>query len=239
MIRAAFVTVITFAYILIVGGPSFLFALVSGNTDPVYRVGQWGAAMAVWLSGATVKAAGFEKIPQNQAVVFMPNHQSNFDPPALVCRLPPVLVLVKKEFFRVPLLGWAIRLRGFISVDRKNRPSAIAAVERAARSLQSGKSFLAFPEGTRSADGRLQPFKKGVFIMALKAGAPIVPISISGSHRVMPKGKWIIRRGTVRITVHEPIPTAGCGLDDMDRLIEKVRAAILSGLDEDEQPVLP
>ena len=110
-------------------------------------------------------------------MVFMPNHQSNVDPPAALAVLPPVLVMVKREFFRVPILGRAMLLRGFIPVERKHRERAIAAVERAVESLKAGYSFLAYPEGTRSPDGRLQVFKKGVFVMAIKAQAPIVPVS--------------------------------------------------------------
>jgi len=151
--------------------------------------------------------------------------------------LPPVLILAKQEFFRVPVLGRAMRLRGFIPVDRKNRERAIQAVAKAVASLKAGHSFLAYPEGTRSPDGRVQTFKKGVFMMALEAGAPIVPISVSGSNKIMRKGKMRIRPGTVRITFHDPIATEGCTVQDRARIMQSVRRAILTGLAPEEQPL--
>jgi 1-acyl-sn-glycerol-3-phosphate acyltransferase len=236
MIRSIFVTTITFAYIVILGVPLLVHAILTGNTDPIYRVGVAGTKMALWLAGVKLQVAGLEKIPKARAVVFMPNHQSNCDPPAVISILPPVLVLAKKEFFRVPVLGRAITLRGFIPVDRKNRDRAIQAVERAVEKLKAGASFLAYPEGTRSPDGRLQAFKKGVFVMAIKAGAPIVPISVSGSIKIMRKGEMSMHPGTVRITIHDAVPTEGFTLEERAKVMEMVRGSILSGLSAEEQP---
>lgn len=186
------------------------------------------------LGGVRVEVRHREKIPAGQAVVYMANHQSNADPPALFPCLPPVLVLVKKEMFAIPIFGRAMRLRGFIPVDRSRRERAIEAVDEAARSLQAGNSFVIFPEGTRSPDGRLQPLKKGGFIMALKAGAPIVPVSISSGRRIMRKGEWAVHAGSMQVSFHDPIPTINRKLDD--GIIEEVAKAILQGLAEDEQP---
>jgi 1-acyl-sn-glycerol-3-phosphate acyltransferase len=144
--------------------------------------------------------------------------------------------MAKQEFFRVPVLGTAMRLRGFIPIDRKNRERAIAAVEEAVEALKAGYSFLAFPEGTRSPDGRLQIFKKGLFVVAIKAGAPIVPVSASGARKVMPKGKFAIYPGRVRITIHDPIPTAGLEVNDRQKVIDLTRQAIISGLEPEEWP---
>ncbi len=238
MLRALFVTLITFAYILVLGPPLVVHALVSGNSDPLYRAAMLGVRMALWLSGVELEVRGKEKIPYGRAVVYLPNHQGNCDPPAMLAILPPVLVMVKKEFFRVPILGRGMLARGFIPVDRRNRERAIEAVEQAVERLKAGQSFLAFPEGTRSRDGRLQLLKKGVFVMAMKAGVPLVPVSISGSRKIMPKGKFIIRPGCVRITIHDPIPTAGCSTGDRQVLMERVRQAILSGLDMEEWPLV-
>jgi 1-acyl-sn-glycerol-3-phosphate acyltransferase len=237
MIRSLFVIAVTFAYILIAGTPCVLYAIFTGNTDLVYRVGVAGARMALWLAGVRLEVRGKENIPGDRAVIFMPNHQSNCDPPAVITAIPPVLVLAKREFFRIPVLGRAMRMRGFIPVDRRNREKAIQAVEKAVESLKAGYSFLAYPEGTRSADGRLQSFKKGVFMMAIKAGAPIVPISISGSNKIMRKGEISMHPGTVRITLHDPVLTEGCTLEDRGRIMEAVRKAILAGLGPEEQPL--
>jgi 1-acyl-sn-glycerol-3-phosphate acyltransferase len=237
MIRAFLVTVVASVYALILGPPLLLYSAVSGNTDALYKVGRLGARMALWLAGARLAVHGLDRIPAGRAVVFMANHQSNCDPPALLAILPPVLVMVKKEFFRVPIIGRGMRARGFIPVDRRNREQALEAVEKGVRALKAGKSFLVYPEGTRSSDGRLQRFKKGVFVMALKAGAPIVPISISGSNKIMPKGKFVIRPGGVRITFHEPVPTQGLPLEDRQVIVDSARRAILAGLEKDEWPL--
>lgn len=236
MVRAFLVTFITFAYVLVFGPPVLIYALLSGNGDPVYRTGVRGARLALWLAGVQLEVHGRDRIPRGRPVVFMANHQSNCDPPALLAVLPRVLVMVKKEFFRVPIMGSAMKLVGFIRVDRKNREQALDAVQRGVLALEAGRSFLVYPEGTRSLDGRLQKFKKGVFVMAVKAGAPIVPISVSGSNKIMPKGKFVVRPGSVRITFHNSIATESLTVEDRDVIIERARQAILTGLAKDEWP---
>ena len=236
MFRALFVTLITFAFILVLGLPMVVYAVITGNSDPLYRVGMLGVRIALRLAGVQLEIHGREKIPYDHAVVYLPNHQGNCDPPAILAVLPPVLVMVKKEFFRVPVLGWGMLACGFIPVDRRNRERAIESVEKAVACLKVGHSFVAFPEGTRSRDGRLQPFKKGVFVMAINAGVPVVPVSISGSRKIMPKGKFSIRPGRVRITIHDPIPTAGYLSERRQVLMDRVRQAILTGLDPEEWP---
>jgi len=236
MIRACLVTLITIVYVVLLGPPVLLYGLLSGNPDPIYGTGVLGARMALWLAGVRLEVQGRERIPRARPVVFMANHQSNSDPPALISVLPKVLVLVKKEFFRVPIIGNGMTQIGFIRVDRRNREQALDAVDRGVLAMKAGHSFLVYPEGTRSPDGRLQQFKKGVFVMALKAHAPIVPISVSGSNKIMPKGKFVMRPGRIRITFHESISTEGLTIDDREVMIERVREAILAGLDKDEWP---
>jgi 1-acyl-sn-glycerol-3-phosphate acyltransferase len=236
MLRAVFVTLAIAAYLLILGPPLLIYGAISGNTDPLYKAGIAGARTALWLAGVRLEVRGLKRIPSHQPVVFMANHQSNCDPAALLVVLPPVLVMVKKEFFRVPIMGRAMVARGFIRVDRKNREQALQAVERGVLALKAGKSFLVYPEGTRSPDGRLQSFKKGVFLMAIKAGAPIVPISVSGSNKIMPKGEFVMRPGRVRVTIHEAVRTEGLSPEELEATISRVRQAILCGLEEDEQP---
>jgi 1-acyl-sn-glycerol-3-phosphate acyltransferase len=236
MIRAFLVSIVTFLYILMAGLPFFIHACLTKNTDKLYRVGINGARLALWLSGVRLEVHGLEKIPHGRAAIYMPNHQSNCDPPAVISILPPVLVLAKQEFFRVPVLGRAMIYRGFIPIDRKNRERAIAAVEQAVESMKKGSSFLAFPEGTRSPDGRLQAFKKGLFLMAIKAGALIVPVSVSGARKIMPKGRFAIHPGLVRITIQDPISAADYTLEQRRELIQVTRQAILKGLDPEEWP---
>jgi len=238
MIRSLYVIVLTFAYILVTGPPILLIAWIAKRGDWVFRVGRVGARLAVWLGGVKLKVQGLEKIPPGTAVVFMANHQSNYDPPALIAVLPVLTVMVKKEFFRVPILGRAMLACYMIPVDRKSPEAARRAVDKAVETVRAGHSMLVFPEGTRSRDGRVQNFKRGVFMMALEAGAPIVPISISDSRKIMRKGNSAIHPGTVRITVHAPVATQGCTAEDQPRIINEVRRAIILGLTEEEKPLL-
>ncbi|HME00174.1 MAG TPA: lysophospholipid acyltransferase family protein [Terriglobia bacterium] len=238
MLRTLIVCLVALLYIFLVGTPLVLYSVIIHNTDTLYKVGVAGGRMVLWLAGVKVDVRNRERIVADRAVVFMSNHQSNADAPAVFVQLPPVLTLGKKEFFRVPILGTAMRLRGFIPVERKRiRRQAVEKVEAAVRALRAGHSFAVFPEGTRSTDGRLQPFKKGVFVMAIEAGAPIVPISVSGATRIMRKGSPVIHPGTVRLTVHDPVPTEGRTLDDMALIMEEVRQAICRGLTAEELPI--
>jgi 1-acyl-sn-glycerol-3-phosphate acyltransferase len=237
MLRAIFLSLVCLLCTFLLGTPLLIYAWLTGNTDPLYNTGIFCAAFAMRIGGIRIDVCAREKIPSGQAVVFMANHTSNIDPPAIFVCLPPVLVLAKKESFRIPILGPAMRLRGFVPVDRKNRERAIAAVEEACQALRAGRSFVVFPEGTRSPDGRLQPLKKGGFIMALKAGAPIVPVSISGARRIMRRGEAAIHPGGIRITFHDPIRTDGRSVEDRDAVIEEVRQALLAGLADEEWPL--
>ncbi len=239
MFRTLFVYAFIILYTLIVGPPLLLASAITGDTKTLYAAGLLGARAAFRLAGVRVIVTGRGKIPAGRAVVFMPDHQSNCDPPALAANLPPLRFMAKKEFFRVPILGTGMRMLGFIPVDRANREQAFAAVDQAITALKDGHSFLVFPEGTRSSTGRLQPFKKGVFVMAIKAGAPIVPVSVSGGSQILRKGNFRIHPGQVRITLHDPVPTENCSIADRAKVMRQVRSAITSGLSPDERPIEP
>ena len=239
MVRTLLVYAAIIVYLLLLGPPLLLWSTITKNTDILYSVGLFGAKSALFLAGVKITVTGREKIPDGMSVVYMSNHQSNCDPPAVVTILPPVLIMAKKEFFRVPILGAGMRMRGFIAVDRSNRERAFAAVEQAVGVLKRGRSFLVFPEGTRSRTGRLQPFKRGVFVMAIEAGAPIVPISVSGASKIMRPGDFRIYPGMVRITIHDPVSTAGCIIADRSKVAVQVRRAVMEGLSADEQPLDP
>ena len=239
MFRTLLVYAIVILYILILGPPLLLVSALTGHADTLYAVGISAVRTVLRLAGVRMIVSGLEKIPVGRPVVFMPNHQSNCDPPAVAVNLPPLLLMAKKEFFRIPILGRAFHMMGFIPVDRTNRERAFAAVDKAVTALKTGRSFLVFPEGTRSKTGRLQPFKKGVFFMAIKAGAPIVPVSVSGGSRIMRKGEFRIHPGVVRITIHDAVPTEGCSVADRAEVVMQVRRAILSGLSPEERSFEP
>jgi 1-acyl-sn-glycerol-3-phosphate acyltransferase len=159
--------------------------------------------------------------------VFCSNHQSNVDPPVLFQALHRRLhVLYKAELSSLPILGKVLQIGGFIPVPRENRDEAFRAIERAAASIRAGNSFLIFPEGTRSKTAELLPFKKGGFVMALNAQAPIVPVSVTGGRASMRKGSWIIRPVNVEVRIGEPVETKGMSTDDRDQLIAIVREKI-------------
>jgi 1-acyl-sn-glycerol-3-phosphate acyltransferase len=178
------------------------------------------------LSGIRFRVAGREHLPERPAV-FCANHQSNVDPPVLFEALHPQMhILYKAELNALPLLARAFRVGGFIPVDRRNKEAALRSIEAGAASIRGGNSFLIFPEGTRSRTNQLLPFKKGGFIMAIKAQAPIVPIAVQGGLNAMRRGSRIVRPAVVSIRVGEPIETAGLTLGDRDALIVRTRARI-------------
>jgi 1-acyl-sn-glycerol-3-phosphate acyltransferase len=220
-------------YVLIVAPPGMLLAIVFGWKDLLYILGHWGVRLGLTLSGITFKVAGASNVPSDRAAVYCSNHESNVDPPIVFEALHPRLhILYKAELNRIPVLARAFRLGGFIPIERQNRESSMRSIEAGAASIRSGNSFLIFPEGTRSKTGQLLPFKKGGFVMAIRAQAPIVPVAVQGGRAAMRKGSWVIRPVTVSLRVGEPIETAGLTQDDRQDLIDRVHQRIASMLEE-------
>jgi len=214
-------------YVLIVAPPGMLLAILFGWKDVLYVLGHVGVRLGLALSGIRVRVAGAQNVPHDRAAVFCSNHQSNVDPPILFDALHPRMhILYKAEIDAIPILARSFRLGGFIPIDRRNKEAALRAIETGAASLRAGNSFLIFPEGTRSRTADLLPFKKGGFVMALKAQAPIVPVAVQGGRAAMRKGSSIIRPVTVSIRVGEPIETAGLSLENRDALITRTRQRI-------------
>ncbi len=180
--------------------------MLTGNQDFAHRVGRFWSGLVLSACGIRVKTRFLGPKNFDRPVIFACNHASQMDILVLYRALPvPFRFLVKKELFKVPLLGFAMKKAGYIPIDRKNSRAAIKSIKRAAERLRKGASIVIFPEGTRSVDGRLQPFKEGGFMLAVKSGCQVVPVAIKGSHEVLPKGAFIARLGTIFVTVGRPI----------------------------------
>jgi len=236
MIRTAIVAVFLALYTLLLGPPLILHALVTRKVALLYRMGLGGVMFAVRLVGVRVRVEGLENIPLG-VCVFVANHTSNADPPAIVGSIPrQVAILAKESLFRIPIVGRAFRLANFVPVDRTDREAAIASIERAVECLKQGVSFLIYPEGTRSPDGRLLPFKKGAFVMAIKAGVPIVPVAVAGAHRVMRKKELKVHPGEIVVRFQPAIDASAYTLGQREELAVRVHAALAAGLPPDQQP---
>ena len=215
----------------------FPWTFLTGDIRFLYRVAMWSAWTGVRLTGIRVQTVGLDHLDVKRTYVFMSNHVSNIDPPIMVPLIPRrTSVMVKKELFDYPILGKTMRLGSLVPVDRGNNEAGIAAVRAAAAVLRQGVNMMIYIEGHRSFDGKLLPFKKGPFYLAMECGVPVVPVTIAGSHRVMPKGRFAIKPGTVTVIFHTPIEPQDFG--SRECLMKKVRRAINSGLPEEYQEEL-
>lgn len=237
MIRAAFISIFLSLYILIVGPPLLLYTLVTRHVDPLYWAGVNGVMFFVRCVGVRVHVKGLERIPK-ETCIFAANHTSSADAPAVVWSIPRrIAILLKNSLFEYPIVGQAFHLAHFIPVDRFHRDSAITSLEKATESLRNGQSFLIYPEGTRSPDGRLQEFKKGTSVMAIKAGVPIVPVACSNAHRIMEKRKLNITPGDILVEFLEPINSSEYTLEQRDALNDRLHDELAAGLPPDQRPI--
>jgi 1-acyl-sn-glycerol-3-phosphate acyltransferase len=231
MIRATLIYLFVGAYILLLAPFAMLWTLLSKNCALIYRLARFCVRAAGWMCRVKVIVHGQEKILPDGNYVFLSNHLGNFDAPVLLHALPrDWKALIKQEMMRLPVLSMVLRQLQFIPIERRNPKKAHVGIELGARLLTEGKSFLAFPEGTRSRNGQLGEFKKGVFIMAIKAHVPIVPITILDSDKIQPPGKYGIRPGYIRVIIHDAINTGGMQFEDRHRLVQLTRDAIASEL---------
>jgi 1-acyl-sn-glycerol-3-phosphate acyltransferase len=185
---------------------AFPWTFITGKIDFLYRVGMGLAFRGARVAGARVKIVGLDQIDQSGTYIFMSNHVSNLDP-LILCPLIPrrTSILAKKVIWRIPILGQALTMAEIVPVDRENRDAAIQSIRRAGEVMGHHINMTLFPEGTRSSDGRLLPFKKGPFHLAAETGFAIVPVTILGTYEMMPKGNKIVRSGTVTLVFHPPL----------------------------------
>jgi 1-acyl-sn-glycerol-3-phosphate acyltransferase len=213
-----------------------VWTLLTGDASFMYRVFIQALRVTMRLAGIRVRVEGLENVPSG-VCVFASNHASNLDPVALVPNIPRrVALLAKKEVFRVPILAKAIRLAKLVPVDRADKEAAAESVDIAVGYLKDGLSFCVFPEGTRSRDGRLLSFKKGTFLMAIRAKAWVVPVSMAGTQRLMRKGDWTIHPGEVVVRYGQAINSAEYSDEQRDELRRRVQDVVAAGLPDDQKP---
>jgi 1-acyl-sn-glycerol-3-phosphate acyltransferase len=208
------------------------WCLATGDVMPLYRGSCFVVRCGLRLAGIRVQVLGLEQVPSGVACIFMANHVSNLDPPILIPLIPGrTSVFLKRSLMKIPVLGFGMRLAEFVPVDRGGSVEAAQeSTERAKSALTKGLHITTFVEGTRSRDGRLLPFKKGPFFLAVESGAPCIPISISGTETMMRKGSLRIRPGVAKVVFHPPVLPASFA--DKEQLMAAVRESIASGLPE-------
>jgi len=210
-----------------------LWTILTGRPDLMYRVSMKFCRMAYLLAGVRVQIEGLDHIP-SKPCIFAANHASNLDPLILLPSIPRrAAIFAKRSLFRIPIFATGMRLAGFIPVDRGGKDAA-RGIARAEQHLREGTSVAIFPEGTRSADGRLHPLKKGAFAIAMKAEVPVVPVSIAGTQKLLRRGEWIVRPGSAKIRFGRPVDASHT--KSREGLLSEIEALIAAGLPLDQQP---
>lgn len=231
MIRATLLYLFVGLYILILAPFGLVWTLFAGNVRLIYRLARFCVRAAGCMFGIKAIIRGQGKIAPATTYLFLSNHQGNFDAPVLLHAIPrDWKALIKKEMMQLPIFSLLLRRAQFVPIERFNPKKAQAGIDTGARLLIQGHSFVAFPEGTRSRDGNLGEFKKGVFVMAINAQIPIIPVTILNSARIQPPGSYAIRPGNIEVVFHDPIPTKGLTLENRNELVQLTRDAIASEL---------
>lgn len=230
MLRLSVLLVVTVPLALV----TIAFGAIDRHGKRVYRINQLWSWLILRLGGVSLRVRGLENIDPGEPYIFMANHQSNVDIPVLIQSLLRFQLrwIAKKELLRVPLFGWAMWATKHIAVDRADPLDAMKSLERSRRRIAAGISVVVFPEGTRSRDGQLLPFKKGGFLMAAKTGVKIVPVTIVGSAALLPSGHWQLRAGSVDVYIDPPMPSEGYRIGKLQALSDQVRQVITTRLQQ-------
>jgi 1-acyl-sn-glycerol-3-phosphate acyltransferase len=232
--------ILVLVYILVVlfAIPLFLFCFITRWRIPLLLLGKAAIAVGLKILGIRLNVSGRNTVDRVNPNVFMANHLSFLDGPLLYYLIPQIVrVILKKEIFRIPILGWSMGFVGFVPVDRKGLKSGRRSIELATRLIKTkGYSYLIFPEGTRSRDSEMQPFRRGAFFLAINSQIPIVPITIKGTYDLMPKGNPFTKKGIVRVIFHKAISVNGFTEKEMPALMEDVKDQIQSGFYAESSP---
>ena len=232
MLRFLVFYIVLFVATIFCGTAAMVFALITSRGNLSHLMGRLWGRILLFAGGVKVRVEGLQNIDPDQAYVFAANHQSQFDIFALLAYLPTQFRwLAKKELFRIPFLGVGMKSAGYIPIDRSNRREAFKSIDLAAIRVREGTSIVIFPEGTRSTDGKLQPFKRGGFHLALKAGCDVVPVAIINSRNIVPKGSLRINKGTFAINIGKPISVKDYSKKEMGKLMNRVREAMISQME--------
>ena len=221
----------------IVGPLCLLLSLFRKNQNILYWIGRTGCQLGLTVAGIKVEVQGLEFLNPSQNYLFLANHQSYCDPPAIITTIPlNIRLILKKELQRIPLLGIIMNKGGFIFINRCKQIESFKKMVNIVDQLQQGYSFLIYPEGTRTRTGHLGSFKKGVFALAINSKVPIIPITVSGSYALMPPSSFLIKSGTIKLTLNQPILTTKFHLRDRHLLMRQVRETIIKNLQNSEKP---
>jgi 1-acyl-sn-glycerol-3-phosphate acyltransferase len=230
------ILLIIYVFLTLVMIPVVFFCLLFKCAKPLIWAGKWAVSLAPRILGIRVEVTGAAAVEKDKPYIFMSNHLSFLDGPLLFWVVSqPIRVILKKEIFKIPVIGLAMKQVEFVPVDRKGIRGGKNSIDRASRlAKEKGFSFLIFPEGTRSLDGKLHKFRRGGFFLALASQSPIVPISIRGTFELMPKGRFFVKQGRIEVAFHPPVTIHGYQKDNIGDLIEKVRGVIQSGLEKQD-----
>jgi len=233
MIHSALLVTLGVAITAFMSFWSIVFSIFPTADNKIHKVANLWAKILLLICNTKVKVIGEENLLRGKPQIFMANHQSDFDILISLAYIPVQFRwIAKKELFAIPVFGTAMRSAGYIEIDRSNKEKAIQSIDEAALRIRRGKSIMTFPEGTRSRDGEIKPFKQGVFHLAIKSGVPIVPVSIIGSGRIMPKRSLRIKPGQIKLMIGKPIEVVNFDIEKRHELIEIVRNEIMKNFNE-------
>ena len=236
MFRSILVIVVALASTLLLAPFVIVVALVNSHAPMVERLIRLWGRLLVRASGVDLSVDGLERLDPAKRYVLVPNHSSYLDIPCLMTALDtqPIRFMAKASLFKIPILGWGMLAAGFIPIDRGRTSKGKASFDLAAKRIRGGNTIVIFPEGGRSRERTMKPFKHGAFLLAMKAGLPLVPIAIRGTHDVLPATTLVIRPGLVTIIVGEPVDVSELSVRQKDHLVQRTRAAILEMLGQTE-----